>query len=119
MEANLKPGDFLIFQLEAAYGLLRLLDVEEGPQGRIWHVSAYGEFFPDVESAESAIQSPNSLTVSNPHIAMTTRAFESTQVAKLDNLPLSEPELENLIQWRNDPDRVTTDRSVRLMLGLR
>jgi len=45
------PGDDLIFQLESGFGLLRVLAVEEG----VWHLLAYDEFFPDVESAEAAL----------------------------------------------------------------
>jgi hypothetical protein len=119
MSQNFQPGDFLVFQLEAGYGLLRLLDVERIDDKTTWHVAAYNEFFPDVESAESAISRSTDLTVSNPHIALTTRAFESTQVARLSNILLNEPELDALRHWRNDPDRIIADRSIRLMLGLR
>ncbi len=119
MSQNFQPGDFLVFQLEAGYGLLRLLDMERIDDETTWHVAAYNEFFPDVESAESAISRSIDLTVSHPHIALTTRAFESTQVARLSNVLISEPELDALRQWRNDPDRIIADRSIRLMLGLR
>ncbi|CAN5243729.1 hypothetical protein BH20ACI2_BH20ACI2_19940 [soil metagenome] len=119
MSQNFQPGDFLVFQLEAGYGLLRLLDVDTTSEDTVWHVAAYSEFFPDVESAEAASAKPDSLTYSNAHIALTTRAFESTQVARLINTPLTEPELDELRQWRNDPDRIVADRSIRLMLGLR
>ena len=119
MSQDFQPGDFLVYQLEAGYALLRLLDKEEQGENTIWHVAAYEDFFPDIESAESAIAIPNGLDTRDPHIALTTRAFESTQVARLSNRQITEPELDPLIQWRNDPDRVVADRSIRLMLGLR
>ena len=119
MSQNFQPGDLLVFQLEAGYALLRLLAIDIDGEGATWHVAAYDDFFPDVESAEAAGASPASLNVSNAHIALTTRAFESTQVARLCNVPLTEPELDPLLQWRNEPDRIVADRSVRLMLGLR
>jgi hypothetical protein len=103
MSQDFQPGDFLVFQLEAGFALLRLLEIESSGDGPVWHVAAYNEFFPDVESAESAAEHPASLSHRNPHIALTTRAFESTQVARLGNAPLTEPELDPLIQWQNVP----------------
>ncbi len=119
MSQNFQAGDFLVFQLEAGYALLRLLEIDANGKENIWHVAAYNEYFPDVESAEAAIDQPNELTISNPHIALTDRAFASTQVARLQNIPLTEPDLDEYRQWLNDPDRIVSDRSVRLMLGLR
>ena len=119
MSQNFQPGDFLVFQLEAGFALLRLLNIQENVDGNIWHVSAYNEFFPDIESAEAAIDEPNRLTISNPHIALTDRAFASTQVARLQNSPLVEPDLNEYRQWLNDPEPMISDRSIRLMLGLR
>ena len=119
MAQDFQPGDFLVYQLEAGYALLRLLDKDQTGVDTIWHVAAYEDFFPDVETAESATESPTGLAIRNPHIALTTRAFESTQVARLSNRPLTEPELDPLIQWRNDQEKVIADRSIRLMLGLR
>lgn len=119
MSQNFQPGDFLVFQLEAGYALLRLLEIDANGEKNIWHVAAFNEFFPDVESAEAAIDEPGKLTISNPHIALTGRAFASTQVARLQNIPLTEPDLDEYRQWLNDPERVVADRSVRLMLGLR
>ena len=119
MSQNFQSGDYLVFQLEAGFALLRLLDLEENEQGRVWHVAAFSDFFPDVESAEAAIGSPEPLTISNPHIALSTRAFESTQVARLENMPLTESDTEPVRCWRSDPLRVVADRSIRLLLGLR
>ena len=121
MSQNFQPGDFLVFQLEAGFALLRLLAVDEqdGGSSKTWHVAAYSEFFPDVDAAEAASMGPAALTVSEPHMALTNRAFESTQVAKIGNITLDENETVPLDKWRADPNREVSDRSVRLMLGLR
>ncbi|MFZ1699473.1 MAG: hypothetical protein WBO10_08985 [Pyrinomonadaceae bacterium] len=119
MSQAFRQGDFLIFQLEAGFALLRLLDIEETGDNRIWHVSAYEDLFPDIDTAEAASACPGSLKRGNDHIPLTNRAFESTQVARISNLPLTETETAELIRWKADPDREVSDRSVRLMLGLR
>ncbi len=119
MSQDFQPGDYLVFQLESGYGLLRLLGIDETAKGRVWHISAFNELFPDVEFAEMAISTPNSLTVSIPHHALTTRAFESTQVAKIANTPLAEGEVEPMRAWHADTSNTPSDRSVRLLLGLR
>lgn len=112
-------GDFLVFQLESGFGLLRLLAVEETAAGNVWHLAAYGDFFPDVDTAEKAAADPGHLTLSSEHMALTNRAFQSTQVAKVANIPITAAEQTPLETWRNDPDHEVSDRSVRLMLGLR
>jgi hypothetical protein len=119
MSQNFQPGDFLVFQLEAGFALLRLLDVDNEAGTKTWHLAAYDDLFASVESAESAAEHPASLTTGNPHLALTNRAFESTQVARLLNVPLTERDLEALIAWRSDPNPKVSDRSVRLLLGLR
>lgn len=119
MSQNFQPGDFLVFQLEAGFALLRLLDIDDANGEKIWHLAAYDDFFLDVESAESASVDPSALSSRNSHMALTTRAFESTQVAKIANVPLMENEIEPLKKWRSDADREVSDRSVRLLLGLR
>jgi hypothetical protein len=119
MPQNFDPGDFLIFQLEAGFAMLRVLAVDNNDGDTAWHVAAYSDFFPDIETAEAAATEPQRLTVSNSHIALTNRAFESTQVAKIANFPLSENELAPLVEWQRRPAREVSDRSVRLMLGLR
>lgn len=119
MAQNFQSGDFLVFQLEAGFALLRVLRSDSADDEIIWHVSAYADFFLDVDTAESASASPGDLSLSNCHIALTNRAFESTQVAKISNIPLTDAEIEPLNMWENDPDREISDRSVRLMLGLR
>ncbi|HVF47629.1 MAG TPA: hypothetical protein VNA17_08700 [Pyrinomonadaceae bacterium] len=119
MSQQFQPGDFLIFQLEAGFALLRLLAIDEVNGGRTWHVAAYEDFFPDVDRAEIAAQNPKRLRRGAGHLALTNRAFESTQVARIANLPLDEDELIPLLEWRNDPARSVSDRSVRLLLGFR
>src|SRR5215218_274240 len=113
------PGDVLVFQLESGYALLRVLAVEQADGKDIWHVAAYSDLFLDVDSAEAALADAASLRISEPHIALTNRAFESTQVARITNIPLMDGDIVALESWRRDPDRQVSDRSVRLMLGLR
>ena len=119
MLQNFQPGDFLVFQLEAGFALLRLLAVDEVDSDHIWHVIGYGDFFLDVDTAEAASATPANFSLNSPHIALTNRAFESTQVAKIANVQLTDQELEPLNKWRNDENREVSDRSVRLMMGLR
>lgn len=117
MTNGLQAGDFLIFQIESGYGLLRILDIETDENGEnIWHVAAYNELFPDIEFAEMGIS--NGLTVDVPHIALTNRAFESTQVSKIENQPLTTDELQGYENWKTS-EREISDRSIRLILGLR
>ena len=119
MSQDFQAGDFLIFQIESAYGLLRILAVEEAQNGTVWHLAAYNEMFLDVETADAWIENGSDLTVSYAHLALTNRAFESTQVARMSNLPLSENELQPLKDWREIGNRKISDLSVRLLLGLR
>lgn len=119
MSQNFQAGDFLIFQIESAYGLLRLLDIEETGGGTVWHVAAYEDMFMDIDMAEAALGAPERLKVSLPHAALTNRAFEATQTARMTNRPLTEEELQPLKRWHQDPDREISDRTVRLLLGLR
>ena len=114
---DFQPGDFLIFQLESGFALLRVLDVI--PEDGVWHVAAYKDFFLDPEMADSALENPWSLSVERPHIALTNHAFESTQVAKLRNVALTENELESYNDWKNSDEKEVHDRSIRLLLGLR
>lgn len=119
MSQNFQPGDFLIFQIESAYGLLRILAIEETEKGAVWHLAAYNEMFLDIDFADAALENSENLTVSNPHLALTNRAFQSTQVARMKNEPLNEEELKTYREWQSNPNREVSDRSVRLMLGLR
>jgi len=115
---NFEAGDFLIFQVESGYGLLRILGIEGSGAGTTWHLAAYSDLFLDVEMADAAVENSTLLTVSHPHIALTNRAFESTQVAKMKNVPLQAKELTGFEDWKEAGGEIS-DRSVRLMLGLR
>ena len=112
------PGDDLIFQLESGFGLLRVLAIDgEGPE-TVWHLLAYDEFFPDVESAERRLAGGAPLPVRQPHMALTNRAFERTPTARLGNRPVTDDELVAYNTWLNG-DRTVSDRSALLMLGIR
>ena len=113
------PGDFLIFQLESGFALLRVLDVNSYGPDTIWHLAAYKDFFLDPEMAEAALENPAGLHVDREHLALTNHAFESTQVARLANVPLIEGELEGYRSWRESETKEVHDRSIRLLLGLR
>ena len=115
---TLAPGDDLIFQLESAFGLLRVLAVEGEGAETVWHLLAYDEFFPDVESAEQALAGSTALPVRQPHMALTNRAFERTPTARLGNRPVTADELVAYNTWLNS-DRAVSDRSALLMLGIR
>jgi hypothetical protein len=118
MSYPFNPGDDLIFQLESGFGLLRVLAVEGEGAGTVWHLLAYDDFFPDVESAESRLAQAVSLPVRKAHMALTNRAFERTPVARLGNRPVTENELTAYRDWLNS-DRQVSDRSALLMLGIR
>jgi hypothetical protein len=118
MSYPFNPGDDLIFQLESGFGLLRLLAVEGEGAGTVWHLMAYDEFFPDVESAERALAQSTSLPVRQAHMALTNRAFERTPVARLGNRPVTENELTAYRDWLSG-ERNVSDRSALLMLGIR
>ncbi len=119
MSQNFQAGDFLIFQIESGYGLLRILAIDETADGTVWHLAAYNEMFLDIDSADAAIENSKNLTISYPHLALTNRAFESTQVARMNNELLAETDLKGLREWENNPRRKVSDLSVRLLLGLR
>jgi hypothetical protein len=119
MLQEFQAGDFLIFQLEAGYALLRVLDVDVSEADTIWHLTAYRDLFLDTEMADDAIDRAETLGIEIPHAALTNRAFESTQVAKMRNVPLTSAEQAGYHDWKNSPDRHISDRSIRLLLGLR
>jgi len=112
------PGDDLIFQLESGFGLLRVIAIDEDADKTTWHLMAYEELFPDVESAERALANPESLQIRKPHMALTDRAFERTPAARLGNRPLSQSERGEYEKWLAG-GREISDRSALLMLGLR
>ncbi|MEP6903355.1 MAG: hypothetical protein ABJA66_16625 [Actinomycetota bacterium] len=119
MSQNFQAGDFLIFQVESGYGLLRILAIDDAKGKKVWHLAAYNELFLDVETADAFLVNPNALTVSLPHVALTNRAFEATQTARLTNIPLTETELKPLEDWKVNPNTEISDLSIRLLLGLR
>ena len=119
MSQNFQAGDYLIFQIESGYGLLRILGIDEAAGEKVWHLAAFNELFFDIETADAALGSPESLTISIPHVALTNRAFEATQTARMTNAPLTEAELKPLEDWRTNAAAEVSDRSIRLLLGLR
>ncbi|HKP35315.1 MAG TPA: hypothetical protein VJT71_00550 [Pyrinomonadaceae bacterium] len=118
MDAQFAPGDDLIFQLESGFGLLRVIAVEETSSGLVWHLMAYEEFFPDPDSAELALTTPESLHIRKAHMALTNRAFERTPAARLGNRPVSVEEQRMQREWIEAGGKVS-DRSALLMLGIR
>jgi hypothetical protein len=114
------PGDFLIFQLESGYALLRVLAVDhDGNDDPVWHLAAYRDFFLDPEMADAALDNSDLLALEKAHLALTNHAFESTQVARLQNIPLTDKDLEGYNSWKESRSREIHDRSIRLLLGLR
>ena len=118
MTQTFAPGDDLIFQLESGFGLLRVIAIDQSHFGTVWHLLAYEELFPDVESAERALAEPSALHVRNPHMALTERAFERTPAARLGNRPVTDVERVAYLQWTASDGEVS-DRSALLMLGIR
>lgn len=118
MEPPFAPGDDLIFQLESGFGLLRVIAIDRSEDKIVWHLTAYEELFPDVESAEAALNHPETLHLRMPHMALTDRAFTRTPVARLGNRAVSEDESARYESWARQNGKVS-DRSALLMLGLR
>ena len=125
MTQTFAPGDDLIFQLESGFGLLRVIAIDppidpsdQRNSGPVWHLLAYEELFPDIESAERALAEPSALHVRNPHMALTDRAFERTPAARLGNRPVTDVERVAYLQWTEGGGEVS-DRSALLMLGIR
>ena len=118
MAERFSPGDYLIFQLESGFGLLRLIDVQPGAKSPVWHLMAYEEFFPDPETAEQAIVHPEALHIRRAHMALTDRAFERTPAARVGNRSITDAERAAYQEWINAHGTVS-DRSALLMLGIR
>ena len=119
MAHQFAPGDDLVFQLESGLGLLRILAIEGEGKETVWHLLAYDEFFPDIESAERALANATSLPIRNPHMALTDRAFERTPAAKLGNRSITDDELIAVRKWEESADHKVSDRSALLLLGIR
>ncbi|MBX3299173.1 MAG: hypothetical protein KF736_06880 [Acidobacteria bacterium] len=113
------PGDIFVFQIEAGYALIQVLAIDGGGDDRIWHIAAFRDYFPDVEYAEAAAAEAETLPRDIPHVAMTERAFASTQAARLANKPLREVDRQLVEAWRSSDERTVSDRSIRLLLGVR
>ena len=119
MSHQFAPGDDLVFQLESALGLLRILAIEGEGAETVWHLLAYDDFFPDVESAEKALARSEPLPVMRAHMALTDRAFERTPAARLGNRPVTDDELAGYREWVVSDGRKVSDRSALLLLGIR
>jgi hypothetical protein len=118
MPAQYSPGDFLVFQLESGFGVIRILGIDELSDGTVWHLMVFEDFFPDVQSAEEALVSASSMRPRLPHIAITDRAFERSPAAKVGSSPLTEDEINRHRDWLLKGAPVS-DRSVFQMLGMR
>ncbi len=115
---NFEAGDFLIFQLESGYGLLRILAIDIVENGeKIWHLSGYNELFPDYENAEIALNNIENLTINLSHMALTNRAFERTPASRIGNFILNESELEACNIWKKTETRLIEDRSALQLMG--
>lgn len=112
-------GDNLVFQLESGFGLVRVLAVDGDGVEAIWHLLTYEDLFPDIESAELALMTPERLQVGYPHLALTDRAFERTPTAKLSHHPVTENELAAYQRWRESTEAGVFDRSLLQLLGMR
>jgi hypothetical protein len=112
-------GDVLIFQLESGFGLLKVLAIEEIDGETIWHLLAYEDLFLDPETADLALASVDNLRIGAKHLALTNRAFESTQTARMTNFPVTDEEFARVKAWQENPAKQISDTSVRLLLGLR
>ncbi|QYO65645.1 hypothetical protein [Leptolyngbya sp. 7M] len=115
---ELKSGDFLVFQVESGFGVLRVLSVEEVDEP-IVHVRAYEDLFFEVDHALSAINTGKKMKTAIPHVALTQRAFESTQTSRIASKTLTEDELAAYLAWGRSAEKPVSDRSIRLLLGLR
>ncbi len=112
-------GDNLVFQLESGFGILRILAIDELAGGDcVWHLSVAEDFYPDVESAEAALEHDAPLPVRVPHLALSTYALEKTPAARLSNTPVRDEELRAYHDWQQRGGEVS-NRSVLLMLGFR
>lgn len=120
MTSGFAPGDDLVFQLESGFGLLRVIAVEAGTAGTVWHLLAYEELFPDVEAAEAALASGDTrrLGLRAAHLPLTDYAFAKTPAARLGNRPVTSDEMIPYLAWRERGGQ-TFDRPALTLLGLR
>ena len=118
MAQQFSPGDYLVFQLESGFGLMRVLAVEQRGDETAWHLLVYEQFFPDIESAEAALAQSGGLHPRIAHMALTSRGFERSPTALLGNRTLTEDELQPYRAWIESAGEVF-DRSVFQMIGIR
>jgi hypothetical protein len=118
MSQTFDAGDDLVFQLESGFGLLRVIAIDQRDAETVWHLLAYEEFFPDVESAEQALAAPSALHIRKAHMALTERAFERTPAARLGNRAVTDAERVPYLHWKEHSGEVS-DRSALLLLGIR
>lgn len=114
---ELSAGDVLVFQIESGFGLMRILGIEQRDNDTVWHIAAYGDYFLTIEMAESSLSRFETFRPQIEHIALTNRAFFSTQTARLGNFAVTDRERDLIASWQKNP--VVSDRSVRLLLGIR
>ncbi|MEZ5306913.1 MAG: hypothetical protein R2684_07185 [Pyrinomonadaceae bacterium] len=119
MSQEFAPGDILLFQIESGFGLLRLLHIDWHESDPVWHLMTYEDMFLDEFSADDAAKKPEQLRVGNRHLVLTNRAFFSTQTAKLNNHPVTSEESAMIEEAKRSGVHEPSDRSVRLLLGLR
>lgn len=120
MAREFTAGDVLIFQLESGFGLLKVLAVDESESEKmIWHLAAFEDLFLDADFADAYLDNTENPRFNAPHFALTNRAFESTQTARMGNFVVTDEETSRVQAWREDSNRQTQDVSIRLLLGLR
>src|SRR6266542_287935 len=119
MERAFSACDDLFFQVVSGYGLLRLLALSGEGSETVWHLLAYDEFFPDIESAERPLAKRYVLKIRRSHMALTNSAFERTPVDRLSNSKLNDNELAAYRAWLQREPKLVSDRSALLMLGIR
>ena len=113
-----EPGDLLVFQIESGYGVLQILAIGGSADDPTWHVAVFRDLFQEIEPIETMI-AEHALTRDLPHVALTNRAFESTQMSRIGTLPITDGDLAGFRKWEADGLGTISDRSIRLMLGLR
>jgi hypothetical protein len=73
-----ESGDYLIFN--SAHTVFRVLAIDGEGADTVWHLLAYDEFFPDVESAEALLAGGGPLSV-RKHIWLRSRVRAHTNRA--------------------------------------
>ena len=118
MSQNFTPGDYLIFQIESGYGLLKIIGLTGPSDDPVWHLKAFQELFLDIDTADLALLDPSTLTVSMHHAALTNRAFLATQVSIMTKGSVETEETSLVTDWEVK-GAIPTDSPIRMLLGLR